>query len=118
MIRAWPTSDRSAESRWRLTDDGLARRPRSSLGRPVRSTSTRLRVRYRPVRRARQSPTRGRPVAFRERRPATVRRLFNALNYVGRGGADATDWADEPKEPNLLNGPGLTSRTKTMALPR
>jgi hypothetical protein len=49
-------------------------------------------------------------VAIRERRPATVRRLFNALNYVGRRGADSTDWVDEPKEPNLLNGPWLTSR--------
>ena len=57
-------------------------------------------------------------MAIRERRPATVRRLFNTLNYVGRRGADSTDWADEPKEPNLLNGPGLTSRTKTMTLPR
>jgi hypothetical protein len=47
-----------------------------------------------------------------------VRRLFNALNYVGRRGADSTDWADEPMDRSLLNGHGPISRTRAMTLPR
>ncbi len=44
----------------------------------------------------------------------SARRLFNALNYLGRRGADSTEWADKPGEWSLLNGHGPTRRTSTI----
>jgi hypothetical protein len=57
-------------------------------------------------------------VLDRSRVVRRFRRLFNALNYFGRRGADSTDWADEPGEWSLLSGEEGTGRTKTMTLPR
>ncbi len=39
---------------------------------------------------------------------------FNALNYLGRRGANSTEWADKPGEWSLLNGHGPTRRTSTI----
>ena len=48
------------------------------------------------------------------RQPAAVRRLFNALNYGGRRGADSTEWADEPTETSLLKRARRCGRSRIM----
>jgi hypothetical protein len=44
---------------------------------------------------------------------------FNALYKRDRTGADSTDWADEPADNSLLNGPQRFTRTNSITfLPR
>ena len=39
---------------------------------------------------------------------------FNTLNKSDRTGADSADWADEPADNSLLNGPQRFTRTNSM----